>query len=230
MPGEQQSDQQQHRRGERPAYGGGTHCTEYQRRDVSRRRRPARSRARAAACRRNASPGSTKIVNRRITSGSAEGGGCDRQRGHEIRNVQQCAVAMPVGSDATGEDDDDEHGHVEDDAAPQGRIATNVRCVMTAVARKAAKTMAPANPTTKPASLQYALNGLSRPSPTVSMTFSAMTSRAGANTPCNTVTNCISIPKSFRPSPTRGVPNHPPQNRGVSRPFHPAIARNKSLP
>ena len=58
---------------------------------------------------------------------------------------------------------------------------------MTAVARSAANTTAPANPTTKPASRQYALRGLSRPSPTVSMTLNAMTSSAGANTPCNTV-------------------------------------------
>ena len=64
---------------------------------------------------------------------------------------------------------------------------------MTAVARSAANTMAPANPTRKPIKRQYALSGLSRPSPTVSITFSAMISKAGASNPCNTVTYCSSI-------------------------------------
>ena len=54
---------------------------------------------------------------------------------------------------------------------------------------------------------QYALRGLSRPSPTVSMTLNAMTSSAGANTPCNTVTNCSSIPKSFHPKTQLKEPN-----------------------
>ena len=53
--------------------------------------------------------------------------------------------------------------------------------------------MAPANPIMKPARRQYALNGLSRPSPTVSITFSAIISKAGASVPCNTVTYCVSI-------------------------------------
>ncbi len=77
----------------------------------------------------------------------------------------------------------------------------NVRCVITADARSAANTTAPEKPTMKPASRQYALSGLSRPSPTVSITFSVITSKAGASNPCNTETYCSSIPKSFPPSP-----------------------------
>ncbi|MGR4872556.1 hypothetical protein RG268_00585, partial [Bifidobacterium adolescentis] len=34
-----------------------------------------------------------------------------------------------------------------------------------------------------------------------------MTSSAGANTPCNTVTNCSSIPKSFHPKTQLKEPN-----------------------
>ena len=41
----------------------------------------------------------------------------------------------------------------------------------------------------------------------VSMTLNAMTSSAGANTPCNTVTNCSSIPKSFHPKTQLKEPN-----------------------
>ena len=58
-----------------------------------------------------------------------------------------------------------------------------VRWLITAVARSAANTTAPTNPTVKPASRQYRLTGLSRPSPTVSITLSAMISNAGASVP-----------------------------------------------
>ena len=121
---EQQRDQQQHRRRERPADGGGTHRAEDKRGDDCDGR--AQSEAERAQQHVGSEDGIARLDEDRQSQNHVgqrtKGGGRDRKRRNEIRDVEQRAVVVPVGGDAAGEQDDDEHGHVEDHAAPQGRI------------------------------------------------------------------------------------------------------------
>ena len=120
MRGEQQHDEQQHGRGERPAHGGGAHRAE----DAGRDDRGGGAEREAERAEQHIG-GEDRIArldeNRKTQDHvrqRTEGGGGDGQRGDEIGRIQQGTMIMPCRGDASREDHDDEHRNVKDHATP----------------------------------------------------------------------------------------------------------------
>ncbi len=144
------------------------------------------------------SPVSTEMVSCRITSWQrVEQGECDVDGGHGVSDVHEHLVLLPIGGDAACQHHHDDGQDVVRDRAPQHRVV-DVRVLailITAEARRPANTMAAIRPTIRPMRRQCELIGLSRPSPTVSITLRLITSNAGAKCPHH----CHELFKNSRP-------------------------------
>ena len=171
------------------------------------------------------SPGSTKIVSRRITSGSARKVvAAIAKRRNEIRDVEQRAVVVPVGGDAAGEQDDDEHGHVEDHAAPQGRIVDERALRDDGGGAQRGEYDCAGESNNETGQPPVRAQRLVTPLTDGEHDAQRHDEQRRRQHPCNTVTNCSSIPKSFhpknptqraqrfpfRPIPKSPTPSHPP--------------------
>ena len=121
MRDKQQRNQQQHGRGERPTNRSGTHRTENQRcnnrsgrtqYETKRTKQHIRSEDRISWLHENRQ---TQNNIRQRT----EGGGGNRKSANKIRNIEQRAMIMPIRSDATREQHNNEHCDIENHTTPQ---------------------------------------------------------------------------------------------------------------
>ena len=124
MRNKQQRNQQQHSRSERPTNRSGTHRTENQRRN-NRSDHTQRETKRTKEHIRSENRISRLHENRKSQNNirqCTEGGGGDCKRANKIRNIKQRAMIMPIRSDATCEQRNNEHRDIENHTTPQRRV------------------------------------------------------------------------------------------------------------